>query len=150
MTISLSNFPTVTESAVLTEPVKTRQCNRCANTIFLKKGHRVLCNSCQREYDRNRNGESRRLQCRKYRERHKAQLVEYDKSRRQNLKFKAQAAVRKLVHFKRIVKPDRCSICHKKFALRFIHGHHEDYTKPRQVVWVCPKCHGAIHRSKRK
>jgi hypothetical protein len=42
----------------------------------------------------------------------------------------------------RIVKPDSCSMCG---AGGRIHGHHEDYTKPLDVVWVCPNCHAAIH-----
>lgn len=27
-----------------------------------------------------------------------------------------------------------------------INGHHEDYSKPFDVVWVCNACHGARHR----
>jgi hypothetical protein len=27
-----------------------------------------------------------------------------------------------------------------------IHGHHEDYSKPLEVVWVCNACHGVRHR----
>lgn len=43
----------------------------------------------------------------------------------------------------KIKKPTVCSICgsHGK-----IHGHHEDYTKPLDVIWCCPKCHVEIHK----
>lgn len=27
-----------------------------------------------------------------------------------------------------------------------IQAHHEDYSKPLEVVWLCPPCHGARHR----
>jgi hypothetical protein len=29
------------------------------------------------------------------------------------------------------------------------HGHHEDYSKPLEVVWLCQLCHGARHRKYR-
>ena len=42
----------------------------------------------------------------------------------------------------KIEKPDRCSICG---VLGRIHGHHEDYTKPIDVIWCCQKCHVQLH-----
>jgi methylphosphotriester-DNA--protein-cysteine methyltransferase len=38
-----------------------------------------------------------------------------------------------------VYKPSSCSACNKK---GIIHGHHEDYNKPLDVVWLCPLCHG--------
>lgn len=41
-----------------------------------------------------------------------------------------------------ITKPSTCSSCDK--ACR-IHGHHDDYTKPLEVVWLCARCHRNVH-----
>lgn len=43
-----------------------------------------------------------------------------------------------------IQKPDRCSDCRQ---VAKITGHHEDYSKPLDVVWLCYGCHGRRHRS---
>lgn len=42
-----------------------------------------------------------------------------------------------------IVRPNACSVCGKACKP---HGHHPDYAKPYEVIWLCPKCHGAERR----
>jgi hypothetical protein len=41
-----------------------------------------------------------------------------------------------------IVKPKNCTMCGKGGR---IHGHHDDYAKPFEVIWCCAECHGHIH-----
>jgi hypothetical protein len=43
-----------------------------------------------------------------------------------------------------IEKPNACSLCGTE--ARRIHGHHHDYSKPLDVIWVCPPCHTGLHR----
>ena len=47
-----------------------------------------------------------------------------------------------------LVRPKNCKRCgsnkHK------IHGHHSDYDKPLDVIWLCPKCHIAEHKRLRE
>lgn len=45
----------------------------------------------------------------------------------------------------KLIKPDTCSNCGEYYPRRQIHGHHEDYTRPLDVVWLCVKCHSDHH-----
>lgn len=48
------------------------------------------------------------------------------------------------VKFGHLFKPDHCEKCKNKCMP---HGHHHDYTKPLEVVWLCRACHGEEHRT---
>lgn len=47
----------------------------------------------------------------------------------------------------RMKKPDVCEMCNCRNK---IHGHHEDYSKPLEVMWLCTACHGLVHRMKKQ
>lgn len=38
-----------------------------------------------------------------------------------------------------LIKPVLCEECHKE---RKLEAHHADYSKPLEVEWLCPRCHG--------
>lgn len=44
----------------------------------------------------------------------------------------------------KVKKSDSCEICKKENVMIF--GHHEDYSKPLDVIYVCGKCHSLIHK----
>lgn len=44
----------------------------------------------------------------------------------------------------KMTSPNRCSDC---TATGMIHGHHEDYSKPLEVLWLCPPCHAKHHHA---
>lgn len=46
----------------------------------------------------------------------------------------------------RIEKPLSCSKCGEFKPSRQIHAHHNDYTKPIDVVWLCTYCHKSEHK----
>lgn len=41
-----------------------------------------------------------------------------------------------------IKRPDVCTVCQKKARL---HGHHDDYSLPLTVRWLCSQCHADTH-----
>ena len=43
------------------------------------------------------------------------------------------------------LKRGRCKVCRTSYG---IHGHHEDYEKPLEVVWLCRKHHEELHAKK--
>lgn len=41
------------------------------------------------------------------------------------------------------ITPEACSVCG---SIERIHGHHEDYSRPLDVIWLCPIHHSWRHR----
>ena len=58
-------------------------------------------------------------------------------------RLKAKNKIAYYVFHGRIQKPDRCSSCGR---IGTVHGHHNDYSKPLEVEWLCAVCHKAVHR----
>lgn len=68
--------------------------------------------------------------------------------RQWNKKNKAKAdthrQVKHALSLGMVVKPDACEICGRDTRLV---AHHEDYSKPLDVIWLCGSCHNRIHKS---
>jgi hypothetical protein len=58
-------------------------------------------------------------------------------------KFAAHRAVHQAVRAGHLVKSDRCEICGEP-AAKPLHGHHDDYSQPLAVRWVCRPCHRVL------
>ncbi len=56
------------------------------------------------------------------------------------LKLKAGRLAAQAQKAGKLVKPARCQECRKPAAR--LEKHHEDYSKPLQVQWLCSACHG--------
>ena len=82
----------------------------------------------------------------KNKEKHtKNRIIQNKKYIRNNpIKRSVQDKVYYAVKTGKLIKPERCEYCNRK-AQR-IEGHHEDYSKPLDVIWLCRSCHGKIHR----
>lgn len=66
-------------------------------------------------------------------------------SLRDPVKFRARGILRRAVKRGEMVRPDRCEQCGEQ---RKTQAHHDDYSKPLLVKWLCSVCHGRIHRTK--
>jgi hypothetical protein len=49
--------------------------------------------------------------------------------------------VHRAVNSGKLVKPETCSICGSNGR---IEAHHEDYSRPLDVIWVCCHCHKVL------
>lgn len=95
----------------------------------------------------------------KFREKAKVSQKKYYNTEKGKLKYKLETEkLRKLYPEKArarsllsnaicdgdIIRPKECSQClSDKFV---IEGHHYDYSKPYEVIWLCRTCHMKLHR----
>jgi ribosomal protein S27AE len=133
--------------------VVDRKCRTCGEvkgvTSFSKHssspdGIRTQCKACANEAERLRrlhNGDEMRAKDRARGCRLTASDLQ--KYRKENpLKCKAHGAVYRAVKSGLIIKPSSCEECGSELG---IHGHHDDYTKPLEVRWLCARCHHQWH-----
>lgn len=88
----------------------------------------------QKRYERDRIYRARR------KEKIKAYTKEYKKKNRQ--KIKARGKVNKAIARGKLLRLP-CIRCGNLIS----QAHHEDYFKPLEVIWLCPKHHSEIHRN---
>jgi len=132
-----------------------RQCSRCQRQLpvaeFVRRtgapsGMRGVCKQCERIRHRERFDRDRPTK-EQYRLTHRAQLAE--KRQREHLakrgtpKHKARDILRHAVIRGQVSKPSACDRCGLECNP---HGHHQDYSLPLNVEWLCAVCHGAEHR----
>lgn len=91
--------------------------------------HRV---KARREYQKTEQGKAA----------HKRALDNYKK--KFPLKYAAHIVTGNAIRDGKLIKADSCSVCGSKEK---IEGHHDDYTKPLEVRWLCESCHKEWHRN---
>lgn len=91
----------------------------------------------RREYARKRHPERRDRRGAYKRETYWERLA------REPEKERARIQLRSAVASGTVAKASHCEECG---ATGLLHGHHDDYSKPLVVVWLCRACHGRRHR----
>ena len=58
---------------------------------------------------------------------------------------KAHRIVRTAIRKGILIRPSNCESCSEN---GFIESHHEDYSKPLDVNWLCTKCHAKLRKER--
>lgn len=120
--------------------METKTCFRCGRSLPISEfyrhsqmadGHLNKCKDCTKADSKkrriehpDRDLETRLKACKK-------------KPSKKNAHMAVDAALRA----GRLVKPHVCSGCSCPDTEHRIEAHHHDYTKPLDVIWLCPPCH---------
>lgn len=64
--------------------------------------------------------------------------------KRNHSRLKVYRALKRAVARGTISKPTVCSKCLTVLPLRKIEGHHQDYNKPLDIIWLCRNCHKSL------
>jgi hypothetical protein len=62
--------------------------------------------------------------------------------------YPAHTKIGNAVRDGKLIKPDHCTRCNRTGIK--IEGHHDDYSKPLDVIWLCVRCHRLRHKELRE
>ena len=63
------------------------------------------------------------------------------------LRYKAHSIINHALKSGKLIRPSICEACEQELRLN---GHHDDYTKPLEVKWLCSPCHSELHQDLKK
>lgn len=122
-----------------------------------RNGHQGTCRECQRKRLREIVRDPvlaarKREQNARYRERDREKLrpiwVQKQTKRQKEgkidkVKLRCRMILQGAIRYGRIFRPKCCAGCGKECHA---HAHHENYSKPFEVLWLCPTCHADVHK----
>lgn len=121
-------------------------------------GHENQCKSCVKQIEKARweknktnpewlmkERERKRIEQQRRRDAGLVPPVTYEAIKKWSLKNPHKVRAHNFVNRanRRPPKPQGCEQCG---AGGILHKHHDDYSKPMDIRWLCPKCHGKLHR----
>lgn len=125
---------------------KTGSCKECVRAKV--RANRANNIEARREFDRQRANNPDRVQARKdyqqtERGQERASAAKRAYAERNPLIRQAHNAVNNALRDGRLARESCCETCQSEAEL---HGHHCDYNKPLDVMWLCDPCHKAWHK----
>lgn len=141
--------------------MKCRRCgiNKSVNSFY--QWDRYKCKDCRKQIDRERYPKRKRY-LRKYwikwylsssnQKKHSQNGVIYARrwDKRNPLARRAQILLNRAVQSGKIAKNTVCGRCRRQYPSSKIDAHHQDYTKPYEVLWLCRSCHKTHHLELKK
>jgi hypothetical protein len=147
------------DASVLSKDGLLSDCRTCTpkgkkSNLTYKNRHQSAIRQYNRSY-RNRNKPEIRQYNRAYRKKNREarrlSLVQWRKNnpshvndwrRRNPQAYAAHQAVERAIASGILQRPGACEKCQSPVP---VHAHHEDYSKPLDVQWLCADCHWHIH-----
>lgn len=114
-----------------------------------KYGRQAQCIECRKIYKRvHPRSEAQRkrdrIYNRKYRANNKdkinARMAKYRATHRKEFRARYKIEKRKRRGY---ITEEPCQVCR---TTKNLHGHHPDYDKPLEIIWLCPLHHSKVHQ----
>lgn len=109
-------------------------------------GKAHCCLECRREIDRERmSTKAGFAKTKKYQQSERGKELRRLRQKRDYWENKHKYSAKKIIAYMIEIgelKRMPCEVCGAKRTF----GHHPDYSKPREVVWLCQKHHSEVHR----
>ncbi len=136
-------------------------CHKCKepkplNEFYANKnttdGYRNWCKTCwyenEKKYRKTPAGKmAREKQWRKYQQSARGKTIRNQNKRKYNEKYpektKAKLILKYATYKNKIIRQP-CEVCG---SIINIHGHHWDYSKPLDVMWLCREHHNILHQT---
>lgn len=125
----------------------TKRCSRCGRELDASEfngnasrpdGLQAECRECMGAVRRDRYATGRDLEAR------------VSQCERNPTPKRAYLALRLAMNAGLVTKPDHCSGCGCPDTERVIQAHHADYSRPLDVIWLCPRCHARLDAMRRE
>ena len=123
--------------------------NKCIDCVkSIVKKHRDANIEKIRAYDKKRGKFPHRLDAvKKYSKTKKGKEVkkksQINYRKKYPMKYAAHVLTRNAIRDGKLIRQLNCSVCN---STNIVEGHHDDYTKPLEVRWLCKACHKEWHR----